>query len=222
MQNSRIDAPEDRSATCSIRSRNVSSPHWMSSKTTTSGRSAAACSSVLRNAQAISSADVAASVSPSSERIATAAASSARQHVELLQHLDDRPVRDPLAVREAAAADDRRVDGSQSLRGEPRLADAGIADDRDQLAALLGPHALPCLLAGSRARAHGPRTAPRAGAPARRAPAAADRREPGRPCPSTRAVRSARRRLRRERARASARRPAPRPAAPPAPAERPR
>ena len=38
---------------------------------------AAACSSVLRKAQAISSADVAASVSPSSERIAAAAASSA-------------------------------------------------------------------------------------------------------------------------------------------------
>ena len=44
--------------------------------TTTSGRSVAACSSVLRNAQAISSAEVVASVSPSSERIAAAAASS--------------------------------------------------------------------------------------------------------------------------------------------------
>ena len=76
MHSSRIDAPEESSATCSTRSRNVSSPHWMSSNTTTSGRSAAACSSVLRKAQAISSADVAASVSPSSERIAAAAASS--------------------------------------------------------------------------------------------------------------------------------------------------
>ena len=65
------------------------------------------------------------------------------QHVELLQHLDHRPVRDPLAVGEAAAADDRRLDRSQNLRGQPGLADAGIADDRDQLAALLGPHALP-------------------------------------------------------------------------------
>ena len=51
--------PSERSATCSIRSRNVSSPHWMSSKTTTSGARAAACSSVLRNAHAISSAEVA-------------------------------------------------------------------------------------------------------------------------------------------------------------------
>ena len=66
-------------------------------------------------------------------------------HVELFQHLDHRPVRDPLPIRETAATDNRRVDGSQSLRGEPGLADAGIADHRHQLAALLGAHALPCL-----------------------------------------------------------------------------
>ena len=65
------------------------------------------------------------------------------QQVELLQHLDHRPVRDPLAVGKAAATDDRRLDRGQKLRREPRLADAGIADDRDQLATLLGPHALP-------------------------------------------------------------------------------
>ena len=45
----------ERSATCSIRSRNVSSPHWMSSNTTTSG---ACSSSSFRNAQPISSAEV--------------------------------------------------------------------------------------------------------------------------------------------------------------------
>ena len=60
----------ERSATCSTRSRNVSSPQWRSSKTQTSGRSCACSSSSLRKAQAISSADVAASLSPSSERIA--------------------------------------------------------------------------------------------------------------------------------------------------------
>ena len=59
MQSSSIGLPEESSATCSTRSRNVCSPHWMSSKTTTSGSSAAARSSVLRKAQAISSADVA-------------------------------------------------------------------------------------------------------------------------------------------------------------------
>ena len=46
-----------QSAMCSTRSRNVGSAQWMSSKTTTSGRSAAAASSSLRTAQAISSAD---------------------------------------------------------------------------------------------------------------------------------------------------------------------
>jgi hypothetical protein len=40
-------------------------------------------------------------------------------HVEPLQHLDDRPIRDPLAVREAAATDDVRVDRGQRLRGKP-------------------------------------------------------------------------------------------------------
>ena len=32
------------------------------------------------------------------------------RHVELLQHLHDRPVRDPLAVGGTAAEDDRRLD----------------------------------------------------------------------------------------------------------------
>ena len=76
LENQILAAALDKCAPTSIRSRNVSSLHWMSSKTTASGRSAAACSSVLRKAQAISSADVVASVSPSSERIAAAASSS--------------------------------------------------------------------------------------------------------------------------------------------------
>ncbi len=42
-----------------------------------------------------------------------------RHEVELLQHLDDGPVGDPLAVREAAAAHDGRVDGRDNLRDEP-------------------------------------------------------------------------------------------------------
>jgi hypothetical protein len=87
----------------------------------------------LRNAQAISSADVAASV-------------FFRQRVELLQHLDNRPIRDPLAVGQAATADHRGVDGSQSFHRQSGLAHAGIAGDGDQLAALLGLHALPYLV----------------------------------------------------------------------------
>ena len=61
------------------------------------------------------------------------------QLVELAQHLHDGPVGDPLAVGEAAAPDDGRVDRRQGLRGEPGLADAGVAEERDQFAAPLGP-----------------------------------------------------------------------------------
>jgi len=96
----------------------------------------------LRKAQAISSADVAASLSPSSSGWPRRQPRP-RQHVDLFQHLDDRPVGDPLAVGEAAAADDRRVDRRHELGGEPGLADAGITENRDQLATALDPHTLP-------------------------------------------------------------------------------
>ena len=66
-----------------------------------------------------------------------------RQHVELLQHLDHGPVRDPVAVGKAAAADNRGFDRNQKLRHQPRLANTRIADDRQQLTALLRPHTLP-------------------------------------------------------------------------------
>ena len=68
-----------------------------------------------------------------------------RQDVELFQHLDHRPVGDPLPIGQTAATGDRGVEGSQSLRGESRLAHARVTGDRDHLAAVLGPHALPCL-----------------------------------------------------------------------------
>ena len=73
MHTSRIGAVEESSATPSTRSRKVCSPHWMSSRTTTSG---ACSSSSFLNAQAISSADVPASVSPVSDRTAEAAVGS--------------------------------------------------------------------------------------------------------------------------------------------------
>ena len=50
------------------------------------------------------------------------------QGVELLHDLDDRPVGDPLAVGEAAPADDACLDAVERLRDEARLADAGVAD----------------------------------------------------------------------------------------------
>ena len=64
MQSSRIGASRLRSATCSTRSRKVGSPQCRSSKTTTTGRSAARASSSLRKAQAISSGEPEAVSSP--------------------------------------------------------------------------------------------------------------------------------------------------------------
>ena len=68
---SRIGAPVETKATCSIRSSNASSPHWMSSNTRMSGCSRATASTSLRNAQAISSVD-AAPWSPSRARAVAA------------------------------------------------------------------------------------------------------------------------------------------------------
>jgi hypothetical protein len=62
--------------------------------------------------------------------------------VSLLQHLDHRPVRDPLAVGEAAPLHDHDVVCSQSLGDQPRLPDARVADDRDERAPLLGQRPL--------------------------------------------------------------------------------
>ncbi len=68
-----------------------------------------------------------------------------RHGVQLLQHLDHGPVRDPIAVGQASSADSRRLQGSDGFRYEPRLADARVADDRDQLAVLFGHRPLPGL-----------------------------------------------------------------------------
>ena len=67
------------------------------------------------------------------------------QRVELLDHLDHRPVRDPLAVRKAAAADALCIDRGEKLGRQPRLADAGIADHGHELAASLFADLLPDL-----------------------------------------------------------------------------
>ena len=55
--------------------------------------------------------------------------------VQLEQHLDERPVRDALAVVEAATSDDARaaVDVAHELRDEPRLPDAGRPEQREEL-----------------------------------------------------------------------------------------
>ena len=192
MQNSRIDAPEDRSATCSIRSRNVSSPHWMSSKTTTSGRSAAACSSVLRNAQAISSADVAASVSPSSERIATAAASSEGRTSSCFststtgQYVIPSPYGRQRPRTTVASID---ASSSAASRDLPTPASPTTVTSSHRCSARTRSHASR-RIASSRVTADEQRLVPALRRVAHAA--AADRREPGRPCPSARAARPAR------------------------------
>ena len=64
-----------------------------------------------------------------------AATGSGSRRRELLDHLDHRPVGDALAVGEAAAADDRAPSSeSEELGDQPRLADAGRPEDREQLA----------------------------------------------------------------------------------------
>ena len=147
-----------------------------------------------------------------------------RQRVQLLDHLDHRPVGDPLAVGEAAAADDsgRRADARNSA-GEPRLADAGIADHGHELARV-----------ARRRRAARPRAERRSSptpADERRLvpalgrlvrPRPAGRRAPALPFPSARAARALRPRPRRGRARRSPRRSGCRPGSPPAPGAPPR
>ena len=68
-----------------------------------------------------------------------------RERVELLDDLDDRPVGDPVPVRQTAAAHDPRLDQRQRLRHEPGLPEARITDDRDQLTAPLRPSPPPRL-----------------------------------------------------------------------------
>ena len=94
----------------SSRSRNIGSPHWMSSKTTASGRSRATSSSCVRTAQK-SSFGGGSAFDELLERGVGARA-------ELLQYRDDRPEGDAFAVVEAAAVQDGRVDAGQELRGK--------------------------------------------------------------------------------------------------------
>ena len=77
------------------------------------------------------------------------------------EDLDERPVGDPLAVREAAAAQDVCAvsDAFEEVRDEARLADAGRAEEREQAACAVGdgvlvvaPEALALALAADERR----------------------------------------------------------------------
>ena len=90
---------------------------------------------------------------------------------ELLHLRRERPVRAALAIREAAAADDStpaRRDAPRELGREPRLADAGRAEDRDEVRTPLALDALPCRIEERRARGCVRRTACSTGAARRR------------------------------------------------------
>ena len=141
-----------QSATCSMRSRNVSSPQWMSSNTTTRGRSCARISNRRRIDQKVSSgappspaamsfARLAVIVSAcSSDCTAPAIANDGRLFVEideaqgLLHRLGDGEVGDVLAVRQASALQDLgAVEGREGLLNEALLPRAGGAQHREQL-----------------------------------------------------------------------------------------
>ena len=92
---------------------------------------------------------------------ATRGSSSRSVRPQLLDRLDDRPVRDALAVGEAPAADDRRVQPPQELRDEPRLADARDAEQREQLARAVAIRRARTPPAAGAARARDRRTARR-------------------------------------------------------------
>ena len=155
----------------------------------------------------------ASSLSPSRERIAAAAVSSGGKDVELLQHLDDGPVRDPLAVGQAAAVDDRRLASSRATsaasRDLPTPASPTTVTSSQRIS-------VACAFPGaSRSDSSSSVTAderrfvtPLWGIADPKQPV---RRERAPTCPSARAARSARPRRRRGRARASALRSAPRP-----------
>ena len=129
---------QDRRAAAQVgdvldRSRRAGSPQCMSSRTTTSGRSAApprgaaeSPGDLLRRASALLRR------ARPRER---AAGSRAPGRAELHDDLRHGPVGDPLAVGEAAAADDRRAEAGEELRGQARLADPGGAEQREQHAA---------------------------------------------------------------------------------------
>ncbi len=200
-----------RPARCSSSSRNVGSAQWTSSKTTTSGRSAASASSSLRTPQNSSPTGELAGTGRSPPRPArrSRASRSGRSSSEqrrglratsgvlvvvdagrLADDLGERPERDPVAVREAAAAEDASRRSSSDARNSSIRRDLptpALADHRDEPAARRVDDAT---RVEARARAGAPARSsrpddrrvepPRARRPrGRRRPRAAVRRRPG-------------------------------------------
>ena len=124
-QRSRSGASRVQSARCSIRSSSVGSAQWMSSMTSTSGRSRARsrapCAPPRR----------------SPPGLLRRARPRARPRRAAAEDLPERPVGDALAVGQAAADEDvgLAAQSRRELAGEARLADARRAEHRDEPAA---------------------------------------------------------------------------------------
>ena len=192
MQTAEAALLREKSATCSTRSKNVCSAHWMSSKTTDERRRAprAACGTPRRSRRPKSGT----SRSPSSERTRSRRARHG-QRAELLDHLDDRQVRDPLPVGEAVTPNDARRRLGDELLDKARLADPRLAHDRHELAPPLSDGALPGVASsassslGRRSDRMRPLRSPAhptagSGAPARTCPSARAARAPRHPTAS--------------------------------------
>ena len=185
-------APRSQSARYSSRSRNVGSPQWMSSNTATSGRCEPRCSNSLRTPRRSPGSPAAPGRRRGAARAARRRARSRRRRrgarrscaaklgpVALAdpggvhEGRRDRPERDALAVREAAALDDGRVvaEPGSELVAEARLPDPGRAEHGDELARSSAPRGRTRRRAAELAVAadhRQSRCAPGRGAPARR------------------------------------------------------
>ena len=160
MTTSRTGTLVIQSARCSTRSRSVSSAHWRSSSTTTTGPSVASRSTNRRTAQTSSSFGAGAdrAQGAASRRSSSASASGGPARRRGQRVADGRRVvpvgrarrpfagarrsgsqRDPVAVGQAAAAQDRRprAHAGEELVDEPALADPGRPEDRHEHAGLL-------------------------------------------------------------------------------------
>ena len=133
VQTSRIGAPAEKSATCSTRSRKVSSPQWMSSSTTTSGarmlqQLPERPGDLVRRGAGVGL--------PQQRPDRRRRRRIGRKLAQLLDHLDHRPVGDPLPVGEAAATHHPHAEPRDELGHQPRLAHARLPGNGHKLAAL--------------------------------------------------------------------------------------
>ena len=180
MQRRRIGAARVCTAMYSTRSRKVGSPHWMSSKTTTSGRRRASASKSLPIAQNVPRCpgglgDADASATRVTIRSASSAArrrardlvraasgdSSPLEPGRLARSRSDRPEGDALAVGQATPAQrpSPRRRRARNSCDETRLPDAGGPSDGDQLGRRVAYDARRTPGRAARARGRGRRAA---------------------------------------------------------------